>query len=141
MAFKRRLIVMPYDVIIPEEEQDKELTQKLKKELPGILNWVVQAMPALLERKSFTKSQLCQQALDQYFMQSDSVKMFCLEMCEKQQYTMRGDELFSAYKKYCYDSNYTALGKGNFYKRLDQHTHSREDVGRVVFFHLKLVES
>jgi putative DNA primase/helicase len=139
MAFQRRLIVMPYDIIIPQEEQDVELTQKLKKELPGVLNRVIQAMPGLLKRKAFTKSQICQQALDQYFMQSDSVRMFYLEMCEKQEYSTRGDELFKAYKTYCYDSNYTSLGKGNFYKRLDQHTHTREDIGRVVYFHLKLV--
>lgn len=139
VAFKRRLIVLPFDVIIPDEEQDKELTQKLLKELPGILNWVIQAMSGLMERKAFTKSEVCQQALDQYFMQSDSVRMFYLEMCEKQEYSTRGDELFKAYKSYCYDSNYTPLGKGNFYKRLDQHTHTREDIGRVVYFHLKLV--
>ena len=92
-----------------------------------------------MERKAFTKSEVCQKALDQYFMQSDSVRMFYLEMCEKQEYSTRGDELFKAYKTYCYDSNYTPLGKGNFYKRLDQHTHTREDIGRVVYFHLKLI--
>lgn len=138
VAFQRRLIVLPFDVIIPDEEQDKELTQKLLTELSGILNWVIQAMQGLLERKAFTKSQFCQQALEQYFMQSDSVRMFYIEMCEKQQYTTRGDELFKAYKTYCYESNYTPLGKGNFYKRLDQHTHTREDIGRVVYFHLKI---
>ena len=140
-AFFRRLIVMPYDVIIPEEEQDKELAEKLKKEeLPGILNWVIQALQGLMQRKAFTRSEICEKALAQYRMQSDSVSLFVHEMCEKQEYTMRGDELFSAYKKYCYDSNLTALGKGNFYKRLDQQTHSREDVGRVVYFHIKLAE-
>ena len=141
-AFFRRLIVMPFDVIIPEDEQDKELAEKLKREeLPGILNWVIKALQGLMQRKAFTRSEMCEKALAQYRMQSDSVSMFVHEMCEKQEYTTRGDELFSAYKKYCYDSNLTALGKGNFYKRLDQHTHSREDVGRVVYFHLKLVES
>ena len=139
VAFKRRLIVLPFDVIIPDEEQDKELTQKLQKELSGILNWIIQAMPGLLERKAFTTSQVCQQALDQYFMQSDSVRMFYLEMCEKQEYTVSGDELFKAYKNYCHDSNYTPLGKNRFFKRLDQHTHSREDRGHVAYFHLKLV--
>ena len=141
-AFFRRLIVMPFDVIIPEEEQDKELAEKLKKkELPGILNWVIRALQGLMQRKAFTRSEMCEKALEQYRMQSDSVRMFVHEMCEKQEYTTSGDELFSAYKRYCYDSNLTPLGKGNFYKRLDQHTHSRKDSGRVVYFHLKLVES
>lgn len=139
VAFKRRLIVLPFDVIIPDEEQDKELTHKLLKELSGILNWVIQAMPGLLERKAFTKSHVCEQALDLYFMQSDSVRMFYLEMCEKQEYTVSGDELFKAYKNYCHDSNYSPLGKNKFFKRLDQHTHTREDKGHVAYFHLKLI--
>ena len=105
------------------------------------MNWVIKALQGLMQRKAFTRSEMCEKALALYRMQSDSVSMFVHEMCEKQEYTTRGDELFSAYKKYCYDSNLTALGKGNFYKRLEQHTHSREDVGRVVYFHLKLVES
>ena len=74
-------------------------------------------------------------------MQADSVNMCYHEMCEKQEYSTRGDELFGAYRKYCLESNYTALGKGNFYKRLELHSHSREDIGRIVYFHLKLAES
>ena len=75
-----------------------------------------------------------------YRMQSDSVSMFCHEMCEKVEYATRGDVLFTAYKKYCYDSNMSALGKINFYKRLDAVTHSRNDDGHLPCFNLKIIE-
>ncbi|MBR6190051.1 MAG: hypothetical protein IKQ59_14055 [Prevotella sp.] len=139
-AFFRRLILMPFDVVIPEEEQDKELPEKLKAELSGILNWVVEALQGLMQRKAFTSSKACEEALTMYRMQSDSVSMFCHEMCEKVEYATRGDVLFTAYKKYCYDSNMSALGKINFYKRLDAVTHSRNDDGHLPCFNLKIIE-
>ncbi|MBA4107638.1 MAG: hypothetical protein C0485_18040 [Pirellula sp.] len=37
----RRLRLIPFNVTIPEEEQDRELSDKLQAELPGILQWMV----------------------------------------------------------------------------------------------------
>jgi putative DNA primase/helicase len=41
-AIKRRLNLIPFNVTIPKEEQDVELPNKLKAELPGILYWMIQ---------------------------------------------------------------------------------------------------
>ena len=41
-AVWRRLRLIPFTVTIPEEKQDKQLTEKLKAEWPGILTWAVQ---------------------------------------------------------------------------------------------------
>jgi putative DNA primase/helicase len=41
-AFYRRFIIIPFDVTIPEKEQDKQLANKIiSNELPGVLNWVL----------------------------------------------------------------------------------------------------
>lgn len=40
-AIRRRYILVPFDVTIPEEEKDVHLKDKLSKELPGILAWAV----------------------------------------------------------------------------------------------------
>ena len=98
-------------------------------------------MPELLKRKAFTKSEICTKALEKYLMQSDSVRLFCSEMCEAQQYTVTGDSLFKAYKAYCNDSLLHAVGRTKFYQRLETLTHSRVDYGNVVNFKLKLKES
>ncbi len=37
----RRVKLIPFEVTIPEEEQDKELPLKLQKEASGILNWML----------------------------------------------------------------------------------------------------
>jgi len=40
-AVWRRLRLVPFDVVIPEPEQDKQLTSRLQVEWSGILNWLV----------------------------------------------------------------------------------------------------
>lgn len=41
MAIWRRLKLIPFSVTIPQEEWDLELSEKLAKEKPGILNWAL----------------------------------------------------------------------------------------------------
>ena len=139
-GYFRRIIILPYNVTITEEEKDVQLAQKLKTELPGILNWVLQALPGLMKRCTFTDSDICKKAMSSYLMQSDNVRLFYSEMCEPQEYTTIGDTLFTAYKDFCKDSLLYPLGKNRFYKRLDALTHSRVDYGNVAYFKLKVKE-
>jgi len=41
LAIWRRIQLIPFEVVIPPEEQDRHLTEKLKTEWPGILNWAL----------------------------------------------------------------------------------------------------
>jgi len=41
-GFWRRMKLVPFNVIIPKEQRDRELEQKLMVELPGILNWAIE---------------------------------------------------------------------------------------------------
>jgi putative DNA primase/helicase len=41
-AIWRRIRLVPFTVTIPEAERDKDLPDKLRRELPGILAWAVQ---------------------------------------------------------------------------------------------------
>lgn len=55
MAFFRRFLIIPFDVTIPEEKQDKQLAQKIiKNELSGVFNWVLEGLKRLLLQKQFT---------------------------------------------------------------------------------------
>jgi putative DNA primase/helicase len=42
LAIWRRIKLVPFDVTIPDADQDPHLSEKLEAELPGILNWAVQ---------------------------------------------------------------------------------------------------
>jgi putative DNA primase/helicase len=41
-AIKRRLYLIPWNIVIPADERDKRLGDKLRAEWPGILAWIIQ---------------------------------------------------------------------------------------------------
>lgn len=49
-AMWRRLILIPFDVIIPDHEQDRDLEQKLTAEREGILRWITDGTRQYLEQ-------------------------------------------------------------------------------------------
>ena len=137
-GFFRRLIILPYEVTIPKEEIDRQLTQKLKAEISGILNWVLEALPELMKRGEFTASEKCEKALDQYRLQSDNVRLFYSEMCEPSEYTTEASEIYKAYKSYCLDSSLKPVGKQKFYERLESLAGVPEMYGNMKRFKIKV---
>jgi len=76
-AYFRRFLIIPFDVTVPPEKQDKTLHVKIiENELSGVFNWVLNGLDRLLEQKQFTHCEAVKRAVDKYKSQSDSVKMF-----------------------------------------------------------------
>lgn len=48
-ALMRRIYVIPFDVIIPVEKQNKTLNLELEAEYPAILNWILEGREKLIE--------------------------------------------------------------------------------------------
>lgn len=77
----RRTIVIPFNRKFAESERDTNLTGKLLTELPGIMTEALQALLGVYERGGFTIPSSSQQALADWFMDSDQVARFVAEMC------------------------------------------------------------
>lgn len=120
-AFFRRFLIIPFDVTIPKEEQDKNLHSKIiEKELSGVFNWVLDGLSRLLSQKGFSKCKAADEAVAEYKKQSDSVNMFMDEEgYEKSldKFTLIKD-IYRNYKSYCYDDGLRPVSKRNFTKRL-----------------------
>lgn len=140
-AFFRRILILPFEVTIPDSEKDIHLADKLKQELPGILNWVLAALPELMERGEFTSCESSAHALEEYQLESDNVRLFLSEMLEPSTTSTHGQDLFKAYVDYCKAAQLYPLGRTRFYKRLDNLTHAGEKIRKVMYFKLKVIES
>ena len=56
-AFFRRFLIIPFDSVIPESEQDPELAAKIiRDELSGVFNWMLEGLGRLLQQRTFTRS-------------------------------------------------------------------------------------
>ncbi|MDG1276933.1 MAG: phage/plasmid primase, P4 family [Algoriphagus sp.] len=120
-AYFRRFLIIPFDVTIPPQEQDKQLhTKIIEKELSGVFNWVLDGLNRLLKQKRFTDCEAVKQAVEQYKSQSDSVKMF---IDENEYQNSPTDyrlikELYTEYRGYCIEDGFHPVNKSNFIKRL-----------------------
>ena len=77
----RRVKLIPFNVIIPDDEQDKQLPAKLLKELPGILNW---ALAGCQEWQSIGLKEPTEvtAATNEYKEEMDEVGRFIAESCD-----------------------------------------------------------
>ena len=71
----RRMRLIPFSVVIPEAEQDRDLSQKLRAELPGILRWAVEGC-LKWQREGLTPPEQVAQASAEYRSEMDSLQAF-----------------------------------------------------------------
>src|SRR5690606_10149070 len=122
-AFFRRFLIVPFEVTIPEEKQDKNLhTKIIESELSGIFNWTLSGLNRLMKQKRFTESEKVKEAVNQYRTESDSVLMFLNERNYKKgttgNFKAYGD-FYNEYREFCSDDGMIPVKKSNFKKRLE----------------------
>jgi putative DNA primase/helicase len=141
-AFFRRFMIIPFDVTIPEEEQDPELAMKIiNNELSGIFNFVLEGLNRLLQQKGFSKSDAIQKQAELYKLQSDSVKMFIEDENYESSTSNKKHlkELFSEYQEYCKFNGFRLCSAKTVSERLKNGGYSvvRQKQGNVVYVEKK----
>lgn len=136
-AYFRRFLIIPFDVTIPPQEQDKNLhTKIIENELSGVFNWVLRGLNRLLEQKKFSNCEAAQQAVEQYRIESDSVQMFLSEHEYKVSATSETPlkDLFNEYRNYCIESGFKACSLRTLADRLRNSGYQteRKNYGTVV---------
>lgn len=76
----RRLAVIPFNLNLSEDEMDKHLKNKLKRELTAILNWAVEGYMEW-QRIGLKEPQAIRDQRQEYRLEMDSVEAFIEDMC------------------------------------------------------------
>lgn len=122
-AYLRRFIILNFEVIIPDEKQDKNLAKRIiSKELSGIFNWVLEGLDRLLKQQQFTESPKAKELLEEMRFESDTVAQFI----EAKQYVpsqskdnnMLLKKFREEYKSYCKMNELTPVGSKEFSTRI-----------------------
>jgi putative DNA primase/helicase len=114
LAIWRRIRLVPFSVVIPADEQDPCLPEKLRGELPGILAWAVEGCLAW-QRDGLGTPQEVQAATEAYRAEQDVLAAFlddCCIMSEDKQAT--ASALYKAYSEWCKESGEKPLAKRAF---------------------------
>jgi hypothetical protein len=120
-GFFRRLLIIPFQVTIPEKDQIKDLAKQIiATELSGVFNWVLTGLNRLLQNKRFTHSPIVKELVKQYRIESDSVAMFLQEKMIRPGTSKRLllQDLYEEYAKFCKNNGYHAASNRTFASRL-----------------------
>lgn len=110
----RRIRLVPFDVTIPEAEQDTRLPEKLRAEAPGILAWLVEGCMEW-QREGLNAPAAVVSATSSYREEQDSVAEFLAVGVEARRGArVRASELYKAYVRWAEESGETPLGGRRF---------------------------
>lgn len=109
-GLSRRIIILPFDVVLEEREQNKRLSAELRKEYPGILNWILAGRQRLIANGyNFSVSQKLMDAVTEYQAESSTVLQFMkwkdynrtLLDVEREPRWLESQKLWFSYVKWC----------------------------------------
>ena len=132
-AFEKRRLIVPFVNVIPDEEQDPDLFEKIIQELPAIAMTALSCLITLRENKyRFTRIDLSEYQPKEDFhssipinsivtsadkMVSDFVDSYCIFVGDS--FTLT-EELFSVFKSYCAQAGQQVLNIKDFSTRLSR---------------------
>ncbi|MGU3557910.1 phage/plasmid primase, P4 family [Methylobacterium radiotolerans] len=123
-AIWRRLHLIEFKRTFTPAEQDPRLLEKLKGELPGILNWALEGLRQIGEMKGdfLAPPESVRKALNAYRNENDNVREFIEEACirEGTSRVMAG-ELYNHYVAYSNNSGVEPLNQIAFSKALNNY--------------------
>lgn len=129
LGFWRRTLVIPFLNTFMDEAADTDLQDKLRSELPGILNFALEGYRRLDGNNwKFTDAEASTNATSRYREDSDPLLLW-LNDCLRPSATansVRVMDLFEHYLAYCGKRRYQPLNYNSFSKRLKVVTENRQ---------------
>lgn len=122
-GLSRRIIILPFDVVLEEREQNKQLSSELRKEYPGILNWILAGRQRLITNNyQFSVSQKLADTVAEYQSESSTVLQFMkakdynrsLLEIQREPRWLEAQKLWYAYVKWCAENDITPESQKRF---------------------------
>jgi putative DNA primase/helicase len=99
-AIWRRLVLVPFEYKIPEDQLDKHLEEKLLQELPGILAWVIEGAIKWY-KEGLNPPDSVRLATNEYRDEMDIVRKFIKECCQTgPDFKAKASDLYANFKSW-----------------------------------------
>jgi P4 family phage/plasmid primase-like protien len=121
-ALFRRALIVEFNRIFSEDEQDKHLKKKLAAELPGIMLLALAAFAGVIERGCFTIPESCVSAKNQWRLEADQVAQFLKYCCAMDPCAwVEASLLYKSYQQWADENGIKrVLNQINFSKRIQR---------------------
>ncbi len=124
-AIWNRVKIVPFTSPVPKHKQDRELADKLRNELPGILAWAVRGHMEWLQN-GLQEPDEVKAATDSYRMDMDVLARFIDEECDTGAgCKVKTSLLYGRYKIWCEESGEQVMRSQDFSQSLQERGYSR----------------
>lgn len=119
-AIWRRIRLIPFDIKILKHEQDKRLSEKLKKELSGILAWAVRGCLEW-QKHGLSEPKIVLKATRDYKSEMDLLADFLTDCCitGDSEWEIKAD-LYTAYENWAKANHMKPMGSRAFANRMKE---------------------
>jgi putative DNA primase/helicase len=126
-AIRRRLVLVPFMVTIPDRQRDPELAEKLKAEWPGVLQWAIDGCISW-QRAGLGIPATVRAATEEYLAAEDAVGRWIEEKTVLgRQYSSSSTALYEDWSRWC-EANREFAGSQKFFsQRLEQRPELRKE--------------
>lgn len=134
----RRTNVVPWPVSIPEDEMDRGLEAKLRRESSGILNWALEGWAGWLER-GLDPPESVREATAEYRMTSDPFAAWFAMCCDQVDGAEeRAADLFDSYRGWVSESGFDAMKQTSFGRALSENGLQRKRSNGIAWVGIRL---
>jgi len=144
-ALWQRIHVIPFQVSFVEtpveefeKKADHKLKEKLKKEAPGILAWLVRGCLSA-QKRGLKKPPAVTKAISEYRHKEDTLGVFIAECCKKSSgKRVKASKLFDAYNDWCKNTERIPLSQTKFGKEMGKIFKKKSSNG-IYYYGLRLM--
>jgi putative DNA primase/helicase len=116
----RRIHLVPFEITIAADKRDSALPEKLRAELSGILNWLIEGC-IKWQQERLTIPMVMQCAIQEYREEMDTLGLWIKEGCiVGDGYKMKAQDAFKSYQRWAVENGFYALCSENFYGKLGE---------------------
>lgn len=134
----RRLVLIPFEVQIPEEKVDKDLKYKLLREAPAILNWMTEGAYMWM-REGLEMPEKLRSAVDSYRTEMDELQEFVNDKCTIiDQGREKNKDLYNAYVDWCNETGNYKLTYKKFTEKMKEKYKNKKMNDGINFFGIEL---
>lgn len=136
----RRILLVPFERIIPPDKRDPHLKYKLRNELSGILNWALDGLRLYYER-GLSPPDAVVAATRSYRDDSDPVGQFvssCIERLPGS--AVNAKDVYDAYKLWCSANAVEPVNSNLFGRMMTEKGFEREKVGIVMYRSVRICD-
>ena len=115
----RRMLILPFSQVVPEEERDRRYLDSewwiASGELPGVFLWAFEGLRRLRERGRFKEPVECRKIREDYKRDSNPAAIFLQDNCtEEMAATVPSPALYKAYASHVKEQGHHALSEPQF---------------------------